>query len=98
MSSEATTSRNSEKPHREKPESGSSGLIRPTKWSAREAQRLKVETIKAKEKMMKETKENGERAKRESRLERNRKKEEKERLEIMGQKVREVSHRPALVC
>lgn len=88
MSSETISLKSSsEKPHRAKPESGSSGLIRPTKWSAREAQRLKMESIKAKERMMKETKENGERAKREARIDRKKKKEEKERLEMMGRKV-----------
>lgn len=80
-------SMSAERPHRAKPESSASGSVRPTKWTAREAQRHKIEQIKAKERMMKEAKESTERVKREARLERKRKVEEKARLEMMGRKV-----------
>jgi hypothetical protein len=80
-------SKSVEKPHRAKPESSASGSIRPTNWTAREAQRHKIEQIKAKERMMKEAKESTERIKREARLDRKRKLEEKARLEMMGKKV-----------
>lgn len=67
--------------------SGTSGLVRPTKWTEREVQRHKMEQIKAKEREMRESKEDAERSKREARLQRKQKKEERERLELMGRKV-----------
>ena len=76
-----------ERPHRSKPVSGTSGLVRPTKWTEREVQRHKMEQIKAKEREMRESKEDAERSKREARLQRKQKKEERERLELMGRKV-----------
>ena len=77
-----------EKPHRAKPISNTSGVVRPTKWTAREMQRHKLDQIKAKEKEMKDTKETAERTKREARMERKKKKEERERIEEMSRRVR----------
>jgi hypothetical protein len=79
-----------EKAHRAKPTTNTSGIIRATKWTSREAQRQKMDQIKAKEREMKETKESAERAKKEARLERRKKKEEKERIEEMSRRVRKI--------
>lgn len=79
-----------EKPHRSKPSSSTSGLIRPTKWSAREASRQKMQLVKLKERNMKEEKEAAAKAKNDARIDRQQKKAEKERLEMMGRKVSSV--------
>jgi len=69
------------RPHRAPALSNTAGVVRPTKWSKREEERAKQDSIKQKEREMRQAKEDQATQKREQILERKRKKEEKERLD-----------------
>lgn len=77
------------RPHRASPTSNTAGIVRSTKWSKREEDRIKQDSIKQKEREMRQAKEDQANQKREQILDRKRKKEEKERLNAMAAKVSE---------